>query len=51
MIRINNYNDLKNETIANEIKSLLNEADKIHDEINVYCDLMKQMFLTGSSKN
>lgn len=51
MIRINNYNDLKNEKIAVEIRELLNEVDKIQEEIGVYCDLMKQMFLSGSNKN
>lgn len=51
MIRINNYNDLKNEKIANEIKDLLNEVDKVQEEISVYCDLMKQTFLSSSGKN
>lgn len=51
MIRINNYNDLKNEKVAVEIRELLNEVNKVQEEIGVYCDLMKQMFLSGSSKN
>jgi len=45
---INNFND---EKIVGEIKSLLNEVGKVKEEIDVYCDLMKQMFLLTSTKN
>ena len=45
---INNFND---EKIVGEIKNLLNEVGKVKEEIDVYCDLMKQMFLLTSSKN
>jgi len=45
---INNFND---EKIVGEIKNLLNEVGKVNEEIDVYCDLMKQMFLLTSSKN
>lgn len=48
---INNLNSLGEEKIFLEIRTLLDEVDKVKDEINVYCDLMKQMFLSGSSKN
>lgn len=43
--------DLSDDNIAQEIKGLLNEVDQVKDEINVYCDLMKQMFLSRSAVN
>ncbi len=48
---INDLVDLSNENIVQEIKGLLNEADKVRNEINVYCDLMKQIFLLESREN
>lgn len=43
--------NLNNETIVIEIRNLLNDANKVKEEIDVYCELMKQMFLSTSSKN
>ena len=48
---IKNLNNISDDKIILEIKTLLDEVDKVKDEINVYCDLMKQIFLSGSSKN
>lgn len=44
-------NDLKNEKIVLEIKELITGIDSVKNEINIYCDLMKQMFLSESSNN
>lgn len=44
-------NDLNNEKIVLEIKELINEIDSVKNEINVYCSLMKQMFLSSSCEN
>jgi len=43
--------DLENETIVLEIRDLVNSVDKVKEEVNIYCDLMKQMFLSTSGKN
>ena len=44
-------NDLKNEEIVQEIKELINTIDSSKDEVNIYCALLKQVFLANSSKN
>lgn len=44
-------NDLKNEKVVLEIKGLIAGIDSVKSEINVYCDLMKQMFLSSSREN
>lgn len=44
-------NDLSNEKIVLEIRELVNEIDSVKDEINIYCTLMKQIFLSGSNEN
>jgi hypothetical protein len=43
--------DIKNESIVIEINELINGIDKVKEEVNIYCDLMKQVFLAGSGKN
>lgn len=44
-------NDLDNEKIVLEIRELLNDADKAANEMNVYCEMMRQIFLSGSTIN
>lgn len=44
-------NDLKNEKVVLEIKELIAEIDSVKNEISIYCDLMKQMFLSSSNEN
>lgn len=46
-----NLSNLYEEEIVLEIRELLDEVYRVKDEINVYCDLMKQVFLSGSNKN
>ena len=43
--------DLENEKIVLEIKELVAGIDSVKEEVNVYCDLMRQIFLSGSNKN
>ncbi len=43
--------DIQNEKIVIEIKELVNGIDKVKEEVDIYCDLVKQMFLTGSKMN
>ena len=43
--------DFQNEKIVHEIKALIKGIDSAKDEVNVYCDLLKQLFLTNSSEN
>lgn len=43
--------DLSNEKIILEIRELVSNIDFVKDEINIYCDLMKQMFLSNSNQN
>lgn len=42
---------LEQEPIVIEIKELINGIDKAKEEMNIYCDLVKQLFLSGSNKN
>lgn len=42
---------LDKEPIMIEIRDLIGEIDKAKDEMNIYCDLIKQIFLSGSNKN
>lgn len=44
-------NDLENEKIVLEIRELINNVDKAANEMNVYCEMMRQIFLSGSSTN
>lgn len=43
--------DLNNAEIVLEIKELIAGIDAAKNEVNVYCDLMKQMFLSDSREN
>lgn len=47
--------DIENEKIVLEIRQLVRGIDKAKDEVNrevdIYCDLMRQMFLSGSGQN
>jgi len=43
--------DLEKEDIVFEIRELINGIDNAKGEVNIYCDLMKQIFLSSSCKN
>lgn len=43
--------NLETEDIVLEIRELVAGIDSVKEEINVYCELMKQMFLSASNKN
>lgn len=43
--------NLKNEEIVVEVKNLIENINNFKDEANIYCDLMKQMFLSASNCN
>lgn len=43
--------DLENESIVLEIRELVNGIDKIKGEIDIYGELVKQLFLNGSGRN
>lgn len=43
--------NLQNEEIVIEVKKLINGINSVKDEVNIYCDLVKQMILSGSSQN
>ena len=43
--------DLGNEQIILEIRELVNSINKISDNNDIYCELMKQLFLSSSNKN
>ena len=44
-------NNLDDEQIVIEIRDLIAGIDSVKNEMNIYCDLMKQIFLSGSAKN
>lgn len=39
------------EKLKQEINELVDNVEKIQDEIDVYCELMKKMFLSTSNLN
>ena len=45
------YEDLKNEKIIIEIRSLVDDIENVKDEIDAYVEFMKEMFLSTSGKN
>lgn len=45
------YNDLKNENIIVELKTLIENADSVKDELDSYCEFMKGVILNTSGIN
>ena len=45
------FSNLNEEKIVLEIKDLVNGVESAKNEVNIYCDLMKQLFLSGSKQN
>ena len=43
--------DLGNEKIIVEVQDLIQNIDNFKDKVDIYCDLMKQIFLSSSGKN
>jgi len=43
--------DLDNEQIVIEVRELVNNIESVKEEVDVYCSLIRQMFLAGSGKN
>lgn len=43
--------DLNKENLIDEIQSLVKNIDAAKNEVNIYCDLMRQMFLASSCDN
>ena len=43
--------NLKDEKVVNEIQDLVAEVNSIKEEIDIYCDMIKQIFLSTSNKN
>lgn len=43
--------DADDEGIVKEVRDLVKGIDNVKDTIDVYTELVKQMFLSGSSKN
>lgn len=43
--------DLNSEKIVMEVRELVSNIESFKEEVDVYCDLMKQMFLSSSSTN
>lgn len=44
-------NNNNTEKLKQEINELVDNVEKIQDEIDVYCELMKKMFLSTSNLN
>lgn len=44
-------NNLNSENLIFEIKDLVSSVENAKDEINIYCDLIKQLFLSNSNNN
>ena len=44
-------NNIQDEKIVSEIKALIKGIDSVKEEVNIYCNLMKQIFLSCSGEN
>lgn len=44
-------NDLEKKKLILEIRGLVDGIENVKDEVNIYCEMMKQMFLSGSATN
>ncbi len=45
------FENTNTEKLKQEINELVDNVEKIQDEIDVYCELMKKMFLSTSNLN
>ena len=45
------YEELKRERIIVELKELINKADDVKDDVDSYCEFMKETFLAVSGLN
>ena len=45
------YEELKNEDIIVELKTLIDKAEEVQSDIDAYCEFMKQTFLATSGLN
>lgn len=45
------YEELKNNDIIVEMKTLIDTAEEFQSDIDAYCDFMKQTFLATSGLN
>ncbi|MBP7211231.1 hypothetical protein KBA27_00190 [bacterium] len=43
--------DIEDEDIVKEIRDLVKDIDGVKEKVDVYTDLVKQIFLSGSDKN
>ncbi len=43
--------DLNEEDIVLEVRKLIDNIGEAKNEVNIYCDLVKQMFLSNSNRN
>lgn len=44
-------NNFENTSVMLEIEQLVNNIENVKNEVDVYCDLMKQLFLSKSNCN
>lgn len=49
-IENSNYN-LNEEKIVIEIRDLISDIDSVKDNLDSYCEMLKDMFLSGSGRN
>lgn len=45
------YEDLKNEKIIVELKGLVEKADEFKNDLDCYCEFMRETFLATSGVN
>ena len=45
------YEELKRERIIVELKELINKSDDVKDDVDSYCEFMKETFLAVSGLN
>lgn len=44
-------NNLDNESIVIEIRELISDINSVKQEVDIYCELVKQIILSGSCNN
>jgi hypothetical protein len=43
--------DIEDEDIVREVQGLVKSIDDVKDKVDIYAEVMKQLFLSGSNKN
>ena len=46
-----NYDEFNEQELIKELNAIINESMSIQEQYELYCKMMKEMFLAGSTNN